>query len=393
MMCIWAFGLTAVIQWTAVEEFGPKELADGLDAAANVLLNYDFDTTFEFRVLKAAADQSSSDSEDWAYLEVFRYVAFEDKLYILRDVYKRSEGEPKVRVRQENIWANGAWSHRSLGDNKVSFYAQPRPTDLHSKGFIFNSIEGRYPSTATLAGLVRNGAPLSQSVADGVLSYRFAADTSTASRVQYTIRAQLEPTLALLGYTVVHSDSPTLEDFQEHVRIRQTYTVVEWKQVGDVRIPWKAEIETIGSAVHPDAPRVPAWSIYTRQSFRKLGPNDVDPELFSVKLPVGTGVYDDRYKLSFEIGNKYIVLDGTSYELDQPVTEHPGSRLAELIQHARPHHPPEGSLSSAAPAASPGRNWGKWFGSPIGLAGLVALACALLTLALIRSRSPRRKAL
>lgn len=377
----------------------PEALANKLDAA-NVLVNEDFETTFEYRVLRPTSlNDGPVATDDWAFLEAFRYVAAGSQLYVLRVVYKHPEGSsgapPDIKGRQENVWARSTWSHHLTGDNAVSLYAQARPTDLKNKGFIFNLIEGRYSSLPSLSQLVRRAVVLDQSVEGGVLSYRFADDESIASRVQYTIRVKLEPTIVLLGYTVEISDSPSLEDFQLHVRLRDTYTVTEWQQVGDLRIPRIAVLETFGS-VRADHPREPTRTIYSRQSFRKLAPNDVDPGLFMVPLPTGTRVYDDRYKVGFEIGAPYLALDGAVYECEQPIMEHPGNRLSEILQRARPHHPEQRSSPADAPLLGPPTEHPQslpgMLRSPIALACLASLGGAALTLAILRFHRGRRKA-
>lgn len=393
---------TALVQAEPVTKLSADDLADKLEAA-NVLLNRDFDTTFEYRVLKASRlnDERPWQADDWEFFESFRYVTLGANLYTERLVYERPAAaglEPTAKYRQENIWADGTWALRVEGEQAVSFYAQPRPTDLQTKGFIFNLLEGRYPAYQTLADLVRTGTVLNQSVEDGVLSYRFARHDTPASRVQHVIRAQMEPAFVLLGYTTELSDSPTLEDFQRHVHLRNTYTVVEWQQVGELRIPRIAQIESFGSAkgLQGYSPPLSSMTFYTRRSFREILENEVDPELFTVPLPIGTAVYDDRIKLSFEIGNTYLSLDGTLYQLDEPIMEHPGDRLAEMIQNATPQHPPSGSssLSTSGPGSAavlePTRSG--LLRSRIVLAGLVGVGVALLTLAVIRARRAQRKA-
>lgn len=394
---------TALGQGETVDGLSPEELAAKLEAA-NVLVDRDFDTTFEYRWLNARPqdDDSPWNLEDWQLLNTFRYVALGNKFYTERLDYKRSTATgvgPTVQYRQQNLWAKGAWAHRVDGQQAVSFYAQPGPTDMHSQGFKFNLLQGRYPSAlGSLSELVRTGTVLKQTVDDDLLILRIAADDASASLVQYTIRAQIKPAFVLLGYTIELSDSQTVEDFQRYVYMSQAYTVLEWEQVGDLRIPKVAVIESIGPAdrLERDGRKLRSRAIYTRQSFREIAENDIDPELFTVPLPMGTGVYDDRIKLSFEIGNTYLSLDGTLFQLNEPVMEHPGDRLAEMIQNATPQHPPSGSssLSTSVPGSAAVLELTRsgLLRSPIVLAGLVGVGVALLTLAVIRARRAQRKA-
>ena len=370
------------------------ELADRLGAAEG-LVKRNFETTFEYRVGKASPDVNEGDLEtaEWTLLETFRYVAFGNRLFIARTSFEHPSQEtsaiPLVQVRQFNVWADGVWSQRIEGDPGVSFFAEARPTDLQKRGFIFNLIEGRFPSRPTLEDLVRSGSLINQSMADGVLTYRFSVAGTEASRAQYTIRARLVPEFALLGFTVDLSDATTPEDLQRHLILRQIYTVLEWKQVDGLQIPWIAQIESFGPDDDQGGVHLSSRSIYTRKSFREITADEVDPALFTVPLPIGTNVFDQRYDVSFRIGDRSLVVDGVVYEVDEPILEHPGDRLTEILREARPYYPPPGASSGSALREVDAQQEPRRWRLPAVLTALVGAGSALLAFALLRLRAGR----
>lgn len=380
----------------------PVELAKKIEAM-NVLLARDFETTFEMRVFprRPADDESPVESDDWEQLEDFRYVAVGNKLYVKRLSYQEgddSKDQGTIQYTQENTWADGAWTHRVSGYSYVSFFGQAAPPDGFSKGFLFNAMEGRFPSYKTLAQLVREGKALQQSVEDGVLTYRFAQSEALSSSVQHVIRARLEPAFELMSYAIEFARPQAEGSFHQRRYIQTTYTVLEWQDVGDFRLPKRAQLDTV-SPQNVGTLEGPPWlwrALYTRQSFREIAEDHIDPDLFTVPLPIGTSVYDDRIMLSFEIGNTYLSLDGTLYQLDEPIMEHPGDRLGEMIQNATPPRPPSGasSLPTSVPGSAavlePTRSG--FLRSRIVLAGLLGVGVAFLTLAFIRARRAYRKA-
>lgn len=128
-------------------------------------------------------------------------------------------------------------------------------------------------------------------------------------------------------------------------------------------------------------------AVYTRTSFDWVDAGEVDPELFAVPMPVGTRAYDDRLKLSFEIGGTYLLLDGTMYEVAEPIMEHPGDKLGEWLRDATPVVPPDespGPRSGSALTAPAERT-----GFRLAVSGLIAVGAALLALAVYRGAHRR----
>lgn len=372
--------------------FGVDKVSEWLDSTLNGLRDIDFDTTFEYSVLRPEGSR-----EDWVFFESFRYVALGEELYTSRVAYRRPEdgsAMPQVKHRQENVWSNGAWVQQIEGEAGVSFYGRARPPDLQHTGFIFGLIDGRFSAGDSLSELVRRGRPVGESVSDGVLEYRFAVVAEDATNVQgrYTLWIQLQPDLAFLGYARELSDAPNGEPdhFDENVFLRTTYRVLEWEPLPGIQIPRVAQIESYGSAkARQKPPPLGARTVYARTSFRRISAADVDRSLFAVDLPNGTPVYDDRYKLSFQVGDRRLVVDGTVYELAEPLMEHPGDRLADLLREATPHHArPRSAIEKPGPsgAKSPAGSGNLLRDRRFILAGLAGAGGALVALAIIRAR-------
>ncbi len=390
---------STIFSLQSTERLARDEFAKQIDAA-NVLSSHDFETVFEMRVYprRPQDDQSPWDPLQWETLEEFRFVALGRKLYLHRTAYTKAEDPSQAPIPsyvQENRWVDGTWSHRVNDQSIVSLFAQPGPTDLFSKGFLFNLMDGKYPSYETLTELVANGHTLGQLSEGDILSYRFAQSKTLASSTQHIIHASLKPHFEMTGYTVELADSNANGNFAERVQTRASYQVLEWEEIGNLRLPKRARLDTLAPA-NVEKMEGPPWiwrAEYTRKSFQEITADDIKPDLFAVSQPVGTKVYDDRIKLSFEIGDTYLSLDGTLYMLKEPVMEHPGERLAEMIQSATPQRPPSGSSSSTSfGATAVGESTrSSLLGSPIFVACLVGVGVALLTIAVMRTRRAFRK--
>ncbi|NDG65034.1 MAG: hypothetical protein EBY29_16475, partial [Planctomycetes bacterium] len=158
-----------------------------------------------------------------------------------------------------------------------------------------------------------------------------------ANTVQNVLRASLEPVFCQIDYTTEVSSASDVKDFSPDMYHSQVYSVGEWELMENLMLPKVAYVDT---SVRKDkflreSPFRQNRAIYTRKSFKTISkPTDELAQLFVMSMPVGTGVYDDRMKLSFKIGEKYIHLDGKMYELNEPLMEPPGDRLAELLKGA-----------------------------------------------------------
>lgn len=316
----------------------PGAIADWL-RQSNVLVHRDFDTAF---TIKAPAARAASDEGPWDFSEAnldlhmsFRYVALGDRFHVTRRT-----PPPDVRYEQINVWANGEWTHRVIGDRGVTFGGRAGPADLWSQGFIFNVMEGRYPCPLhTLAHNVEHGSTLAQSMEGGVLTHRFAAAGVPNDQTQFELRIEAEPPHRLLEYTVTgYSLDPGTNRPVEPVIASQTYSVAKWREIEPgVWIPEVADIHGGGhESPNPDVGSPYATRVrYERSTFHLIeDPSGVDPALFETPLPPGTGVYDNRTKLSFRIGDTHLKVGDMAYELPEPITEHPHDKLADLIRSA-----------------------------------------------------------
>lgn len=299
-----------------------EDLASRLEAF-NTLQDYDFDTEFELHILpsRPAGDDSPWVMESWEYYETFRYVALGDKLYVSRRSHERPD-EPPAHYHQENVWADGVWYHRIEGDPGIGLYSQASPCDLHAIGFKFNLMQGRFPSYRTLADVVRTGYVVSQRMEDGVLVHRFIVDGKNRSRGQQEIRVRLEPRFELISHTSDFSDHEDPAEFADHVYLRVTRTILEWREVDGLRIPWRAMVETEGRRdrkTGADTPRV-RRAYYTRESWKAADPSDPKLQrLMEVPLSQGVRIYDDRVHASYAIGQTYLYIDGETRRLNEPV--------------------------------------------------------------------------
>lgn len=257
-------------------------------------------------------------------------MAVGERMYSLRRGLLISEGASPYE--QVNVWSDGTWSDRVVGEDTDSLHGVVASPDLFGRGFMFNLMEGRFGSPERLQACVRNGRCTEQSITANVLYYSFEAEGLPSGRQRYELHAELTPKFRVLSFTV--------EIFRERdaadPTAREVYTVRKWRDADGVLIP--AEADVLGwQPARPDLQlEVPTASkcVYRRIDFRPLSPALVDESLFQTPMPIGTKVWDERLNLSYNIGEAFLVVDGVSYELREPLMEPPRDRLSELIQTA-----------------------------------------------------------
>lgn len=369
---------------------------------SNQLMMRDFDTAFELRIFpsRPVQDDRPWEPESWDMLEDFRLVASGNRFYSLRRAYAHptsTNGTPPLRYSQGNVWSDGTWSHRVHGEEVVTLQSIPVPTDFYSQEFVFDLIDGRFPSFASLADQVKVGRPIKQSVKDGILTYRFASADVSAASLQHILEIRLATPNQLLSHTIELSDAAedAIEDFDRHVYQRQTYRVVDWMETGVSPIPRVVQLDATGpeNARNRQSPQAVRRAVYTRQSIRFLAPGEADEQLFTVAMPSGTKVHDERINLDFEIGKSLLILDGQIYETGHPIEKHPGDQLGEMVRQSTKthrkvlHSPTSPSANSGRP--SPADSSPKP-GKHVVVSAILGVGAALLVGTLLRYWSLRK---
>jgi hypothetical protein len=306
-------------------------LAD-LVRASNVLTESDFETTFEVthlgrRPIEVVGpwDRMAPDLHD-----SFSMTVIGGRMSLLR--VNLLEGSSTTRYEQRDVWANGTLSRRIRGENVITLEGAVAPPDLFGYGHIFNLMESRFGSPSSLELIVRGGRCTSQSVDDGTLLYQFEAVGLPSGAQRYELRAELSPRFRLLSFMrELYQERDATEP-----SARETYTVRAWREVDGLLIPESADVMGWRPANPIRNLAVPTVSRreYRRIDFKRSSPALVDEAIFDVPMPTGTMVRDDRLNMSYNIGQAFLLLDGVSYQLREPLMEPPGDRLTELIQTA-----------------------------------------------------------
>ena len=315
----------------------------------NDVLRGDFETTFEVCSLgrKPATDNSPWESAKRETSESIRFVTAGKRLYSLRT--RLSDSDAPTRYLQENVWADGTWTHRVQGEASVSLLSEATSPDPWGYGFIFNEIDGRCTPWSEIAREVRAGRCIAQSIVDGVLNYRFEAMEALGKGARFEVQAALAPNFRFISYTI----EGFVDGDREQPRVRETYTVRSWKEIDGCFIPDTADLQGWSMADPTRQRPVPTKGMktYHRTDFKRLTPEEIDESLFVTPMPLGTSVWDDRLNMSFKIGTPLLYLEGVLYELKEPLMEHPGDRLSELVRTAVNRR---GSLPEVADARLPG---------------------------------------
>jgi hypothetical protein len=378
--------------------FTAAALAD-LVAQSKGLLVGDVDTTIEVRSFgRRPADSAPPSvdavtaSDEWDtsrvdYWQSTRFLIARDEMYVVsRDCL---HPDPTLCFEQYNVWSNGTWSQRVRGDGAVTLFGEIAAPDLFGYSLVFNEMDGRFGSARRIDQEIRSGKCIDQSLDKGVLRYRFESPEAAGRGTRVEVRAELSPQFRLMSYTI----EGFFEGDRARPRVRETYRVVEWQAWGEGVIPVEAEL--VGwSAADPSRERptaTQAMKTYRRTAICEIENMDAVNHLFVTPMPAGTAVYDDRLRLSYEIGKPMLAVEGVLYELHAPLMEPPGDNLSELIRSAVRHTaiPTDAQRESSSrlvtdDVASDGRNDGRaprsWWPSTWGvwivLGGAVVMGTA-----------------
>ena len=303
---------------------------------------YSFETTFEVRIHEASPINESLKRPDaWVQHDEIDYFVCHDTFIMNRRMFEPSSAKTPLHMtyRQTVAWFDGASRTNTDDDNSVTIGTATVPGDLASMGYLFNHMDGRFPAHRPLDDVVEKSHPISFVEDDATMTYRFALEPATANSIQMSVT--LRKTGAhwqLIEYRTELSDAPTAESFDDDVYYRSSFRILSWQDDGrGTMIPEAAELAITGPTYMPDhsSPQVMAMTTYTRKTFALIDDNCDQSVRNPIELAAGTKVYDDRLKLSYEIGKDYLYWDGTMYRLNEPLLEPPNNRLEELLASAQ----------------------------------------------------------
>jgi hypothetical protein len=235
-------------------------------------------------------------------------------------------------VRQVNVWASGGWSHRRDDEPAVAFSDKAGPVDTAAQGFLFNLIDGRFRGLLPIETILREGQLRGQEQRGDTLHSKVVPAFGGDGTVVYSVALRTAPTPEM--------ESLEIEIFTGEPRAcmtRQVFRVQAWKDYGGVRLPESAELKAWQSSISTDEVQGAADIVttYRRTAFRLLDPTEDLSQEFLTPLPHGTKVYDARQGMSYEIGRDYLFIDGTMYQLQEPLQAPPGDSLSDLLRTAK----------------------------------------------------------
>lgn len=387
-----------------VQEQAPTDAAAlaELVERSQVLRSISFETAFEVRGL-AARPYDENVTWDPNYpieLDAYRFVAVGDRFFARRvsaDLTTQSEDVfAHPLYTQWSVWSDDVW-YQQAEDIRPSMTISARayPPDPDSRGYSFNLMQGRLPAYLTLAELIADGTFIDQHVDDDVLTYRFAQRGERANMIQQELKARLRPTFRLLQYTVEFSRAKRIEDFQAEKSHWGIFQWQEYKVFGDIDLPMAGELTITNpqDLADPNSLIIISKVLYRRTSFRRVEDDEIDPDLFTMPAPPGMAVYDQRLRLSYTIGGTTLHVDGRSFEVKEPILEHPGEDFHLLLDNINASGNAASDVSNESSAngapepfrpAESSSTWNRY--RTKALAGLVGVAVMLASYALLRGR-------
>ncbi len=364
--------------------------------ASNFLTRLNFETAFEVRT---ARPRPASVNGPWDFstdnlelLQRFRYIALGTHFAAnqTRTTPETVQSAPDDYA-TTSVWNGEAYFTWVDGENSLTVRSLAGPGDMLGHGFIFNVMDDRFPCRFhALSRHVEDGPTIDQSLHNGVLTHRFSLAGVPHQQTQYEIRVEAEPPHRLLESTITLFSLDPSTNRLASPRSIQSYVVTAWREVQPGQwIPESAEIRgERATGVDPhDAGPVSLMTRVDRTSFRLFhDPGEVDPLIFDVPMPVGTGVTDERLNLSFRVGEPWLVLDGILYDLEAPLLEHPGRNLGELLRGATARTPPSDVVRREAISthARPGPPEDESLSTFVGRLGVVILIVGIICAGLWR---------
>ncbi len=348
------------------------------------LMGVDFETEFEVVAFPAVAADSEAPLGEPVSQDRIRYLVVGDRMRIER---RSAPSTGRAAVVQINVWSDGRWSHRIEGMPTAEFGGHPSSVDTFSQGYLFSLMDGRFPSGASLAGIVAEGRPRTVDHDASGCRFEFEPAFATGGSVIYKLEGASPDCSELRSLEI-----RILEGHPLVCTTSQRFEVTEWAVCDGIRVPQTAELRSWRATAPNPAGPSPAKQLvrYRRLNFRKVVVGSVSPSQFETALPVGTKVHDSRVPMSYEIGRDYLYLDGAMYQLPGPLLAPPQGSLADLVRSAKRSAvaPSRGADSSSAGSsgglavqATPVR----WSFVAV-LVALPALAVIGITCWLVRSR-------
>lgn len=232
----------------------------------------------------------------------------------------------RAEVNRRHLW-DGRYQYDFMKQSlAVSRVAPGAVTGPSAVGGLFDQILGRYPIRTDLDGDIRQGRTIETTLVDGLLMHRFSLPE--ADRTVITIVADWEPTFRLREFRMdVNAD--------QGIRNYGRFIIDEWMELGGRTIPKQARF--IGASYNMpnhEGEWVDNYVEYERQELERIDSAGVPDDFFQPNWHVGQRVLDEELKLSFQIGERRIRIDGVVYELAEPLMAHPGDDLKALLASA-----------------------------------------------------------
>lgn len=325
----------------------PEEIIRKVDDATRLQQN--FETRYEVFSYPPAPHREDGEVRDIspdtaAIIDRIRVVAHRGN--VRQDLERIQDGHPPYVI--SHIWdGDRLWIHDQEEDIVEVHSTPPRSIDLHVYGHYFNRIESRYHGDWASAIAERaDERDCELDEATDVLRCRtFRSLTSErfdGLSVEFNVHQPHDPAPELTSFIQRFSS----RDPQRNLLNDESAMVIAWHvtawdtfgEIGEIRMPATAElvITSVGNAEENERSVTRNHAHYRRDSFHELPDDAPEPEMFRPPLEPGVRVIDADLNFSFRVGERYLSYDGTLYLLREPLMEHPGERLPELIRTAEP---------------------------------------------------------
>ena len=184
----------------------------------------------------------------------------------------------------------------------------------------FNRIPNRY--NVAVPGYIesiRAGQVLWAEVSDGIVRCRFFRSDPTVEQIEVTGTLEPEVTIDSIRF-FLSSSADSIEEFEDRIMVTQEFTILEWADYGDVRLPRLASLVTKARR-SVDSEWFGNHFEYVRTRFAPIKENDIDPEALVPVATPGMRVTDRDLAVFYRIGQPELIIDSTTYQASEPITD------------------------------------------------------------------------
>jgi hypothetical protein len=283
------------------------------------------------------------------------------------------------------IWDGNTFIRSNEARKMMQMFSQPNITFWEDCLPFFLAYDGpTILGGMSLADALASATELSRKSENGMLRLEVALDAQRLNLAEIIFQTQPQLRLASVTYDIYGAPG---DAFAGKIKLRVHYHVEQWADE-DPTEPLKAfrDAYAYGLNVRQARQEPPEVNrmVFQRQPLQADDQRPVTPDAFSMEIPNGWAVNDERYNIRYESGAREIEIDGAGFLVNRPLQGDVGATLPDLFDNPAEIQ----QLDSVAMRSSTYAPAQHNAGLIAVLAGIASFCAAYFLPSLIRWRNP-----